>query len=92
MEQSGGRRARPGRIVIPPFLYQSFQGARAALHTAAEHQDRFSRRALSLQSRRACHRTLVAIASRNARIARALLAKNETLRRLNHDRPRDCSR
>lgn len=49
------------------------------LHTAAEHQDRLSRWALRLQSRRGYHRTLLAIANKNARIARALLAKNGSL-------------
>jgi transposase len=56
------------------------QGARSVLHTAAAHQDRLSRWALELQQRRGYYRTLVAIANKNARIAWALLAKNETLR------------
>ncbi|MGA7983759.1 MAG: IS110 family transposase [Burkholderiales bacterium] len=56
------------------------QGARSVLHTAAAHQDRMSRWALELQPRRGYYRTLVAIANKNARIAWALLAKNETLR------------
>ena len=56
------------------------QGARSVLHSAAGHQDRMSRWILELQPRRGYYRTLVAIANKNARIAWALLAKNETLR------------
>jgi transposase len=55
------------------------QGARS-LHSAAGHQDRMSRWILELQPRRGYYRTLVAIANKNARIAWALLAKNESLR------------
>ena len=55
------------------------QGARSVLHSAAAHQDRMSRWILELQPR-GYYRTLVAIANKNARIAWALLAKNETLR------------
>ena len=56
------------------------QGARSVLQSAASHQDRLSRWALELLPRRGYYRTLVAIANKNARIAWALLAKNETLR------------
>jgi transposase len=56
------------------------QGARSVLHTASAHRDPVSRWALELQPRRGYYRTLVAIANKNARIAWALLAKNETLR------------
>jgi len=56
------------------------QGARSVLHTAAAHLDPVSRWSLELQPRRGYYRTLVAIANKNARIAWALLAKNETLR------------
>lgn len=56
------------------------QGARSMLQSAASHQDRMSRWILELQPRRGYYRTLVAIANKNARIAWALLAKNETLR------------
>jgi transposase len=56
------------------------QGARSVLHTASAHLDPVSRWALELQPRRGYYRTLVAIANKNARIAWALLAKNETLR------------
>lgn len=56
------------------------QGARSVLNSAAMHQDRMSRWILELQPRRGYYCTLVAIANKNARIAWALLAKNETLR------------
>jgi transposase len=39
-----------------------------------------SRWAQTLESRRGYHRTLVAIAAKNARIAWALLSRNEVLR------------
>lgn len=56
------------------------QGARSTLQSASTHQDRMSRWMLTLLERRGYYRTLVAIANKNARIAWALLAKNETLR------------
>ena len=56
------------------------QGARSVLNSAGSHQDRMSRWILALQPRRGYYRTLVAIANKNARIAWALLAKNETMR------------
>ena len=56
------------------------QGARSVINSAASHQDHMSRWILQLQPRRGYYRTLVAIANKNARIAWALLAKNETLR------------
>jgi transposase len=56
------------------------QGARSVLQTASQHSDRLSRWALELQARRGYYRTLVAIANKNARIAWALLAREQTLR------------
>ena len=56
------------------------QGARSVLQSAHMHQDRLSRWVLELRARRGLYRTLVAIANKNARIAWALLARNETLR------------
>ena len=56
------------------------QGARSVLHSASAHQNRMSRWILELLPRRGYYRTLVAIANKNARIAWALLARNETLR------------
>ena len=55
------------------------QGARSVLNSASRHQDRMSRWILELLPRRGHYRTLVAIANKNARIAWALLAKDETL-------------
>jgi transposase len=55
------------------------QGARSVLHTAAGREDRLSRWALKLQDRRGYYRTLVAIANKNARIAWALLARDQEL-------------
>src|SRR3972149_11254574 len=57
------------------------QGARSVLNSAGRHQDRMSRWILELQPRRGYYRTLVAIANKNARIAWALPAKNESLHR-----------
>lgn len=57
------------------------QGVRSVLQSAGAHQDRISRWALELQQRRGYYRALVAIANNNARIAWALLAKKESLRR-----------
>jgi transposase len=79
-QHSTGGKARLGHIskLGDPYLRGLlFQGARAVLHTAAAHQDRFSRWVLELQARRGYYRTLVAIANKNARIAWALLSRNE---------------
>jgi transposase len=77
---STGGKARLGHITKHGDSYLRcllFQGARAVLHSAAAHQDRISRWVLELQARRGYYRTLVAIANKNARIAWALLRKNE---------------
>jgi transposase len=82
-QHSTGGKARLGHISKRGDAYLRgllFQGARSVLHSAPGHQDRLSRWVLGVQSRRGYHRTLVAIANKNARIAWALLAKNETLR------------
>ena len=55
------------------------QGARSVLHTAAGREDRLSKWVLKLQDRRGYYRTLVAIANKNARIAWALLARDQEL-------------
>ena len=81
-QYSTGGRARLGHISKRGDAYLRnllVQGARSVLQTASAHQDRFSRWALELQQRRGYYRTLVAIANKNARIAWALLAKNEHL-------------
>ena len=55
-------------------------GARAAVQVAARRQDRLSRWIVQLQARIGYHKTIIAVAAKNARIAWALLAKGETLR------------
>lgn len=82
-QYSTGGRARLGRITKRGDAYLRnllVYGARSVLHTAAGHRDRISRWALELQARCGYHRTLVAIANKNARIAWALLARGEALR------------
>lgn len=82
-QYSTGGRSRLGHISKRGDAYLRnllVQGARSVLQTAPAHQDRISRWALELQARRGYFRALVAIANKNARIAWALLAKNDTLR------------
>ena len=82
-QYSTGGRTRLGHISKRGDAYLRnllVQGARSVLNSAASHPDRMSRWILELQPRRGYYRTLVAIANKNARIAWALLAKNETLR------------
>ena len=82
-QYSTGGKARLGHISKRGDAYLRnllVQGARSVLNSAGMHQDRMSRWILELQPRRGYYRTLVAIANKNARIAWALLAKNETLR------------
>jgi transposase len=55
-------------------------GARSVIHTAVRHTDRMSRWVSNIESRRGYQRALVAIANKNARIAWALLSKNQELR------------
>src|SRR5512145_151959 len=56
------------------------QGARAAMHTALRHRDRLSRWACALRERRGYRRTVVAMAAKNARIAWALLSRDQEFR------------
>jgi transposase len=82
-QHSTGGKPRLGRISRKGDAYLRalfVQGARSVLHSAQGQADRISRWALPLQERRGYYRTLVAIANKNARIAWALLAKNEVLR------------
>lgn len=82
-QHSTGGRSRLGHISKRGDAYLRnllVQGARSVLQTAPAHQDRLSRWALELQARRGYYRTLVAIANKNARIAWALLAKDQELR------------
>ena len=83
-QHSTGGKSRLGHISKrgDAYLRNLFvQGARSVLQVAGAHQDRISRWALELQQRRGYYRALVAIANKNARIAWALLAKRENLRR-----------
>jgi transposase len=83
-QHSTGGKSRLGHISKRGDAYLRnllVQGARSVLQTAGAHQDRISRWALELQQRRGYYRALVAIANKNARIAWALLAKSESLRR-----------
>ena len=82
-QYSTGGRTRLGHISKRGDAYLRnllVQGARSVINSAASHQDPMSRWILELQPRRGYYRTLVAIANKNARIAWALLAKNETMR------------
>ena len=83
-QYSTGGKSRLGHISKRGDAYLRnllVQGARSVLQTAPAHADRLSRWALELQSRRGYYRTLVAIANKNARIAWALLARGEELKR-----------
>jgi transposase len=82
-QHSTGGKARLGHISKRGDAYLRnllVQGARSVLQSAPAHQDHRSRWALELQQRRGYYRTLVAIANKNARVAWALLAKNEELK------------
>lgn len=81
-QHSTGGRARLGNISKRGDAYLRnllVQGARSVLHSALGREDRLSRWALKLQDRRGYYRTLVAIANKNARIAWALLARDQEL-------------
>jgi transposase len=82
-QHSSGGKSRLGHITKRGDAYLRgllVQGARSVLHTASRHTDRMSRWVQAIDSRRGYHRALVAIASKNARIAWALLSRNEVLR------------
>lgn len=81
-QHSTGGKSRLGHISKRGDAYLRnllVHGARSVLHTAAGREDRFSRWVLKLQDRRGYYRTLVAIANKNARIAWALLARDQEL-------------
>jgi transposase len=81
-QHSSGGKQRLGHISRRGDAYLRcllVQGARSVLYTAVRHHDRLSRWVCTLRARRGDHKTLVAIAAKNARIAWALLAKNQTL-------------
>ena len=82
-QHSTGGKSRLGHISKRGDAYLRsllVQGARSVLHTAEGHADRVSRWVLPLKERRGYYRALVAIANKNARVAWALLAKNESFR------------
>jgi transposase len=85
-QYSTGGKSRLGHISKRGDAYLRnllVQGARSVLHSAPGRADRVSRWALKLQDRRGYYRTLVAIANKNARIAWALLARDQELVTLN---------
>jgi transposase len=82
-QHSSGGKHRLGPITRRGDAYLRcllVQGARSVLLTAMRHSDRLSHWAVSLQARRGYHKALVAIAAKNARIAWALLSKDQALR------------
>jgi len=82
-QHSSGGKSRLGSITKRGDAYLRtllILGARSVLNTAMRHKDRISRWVLALQTRRGYHRALVAIANKNARIAWALLSRNQELR------------
>jgi transposase len=82
-QHSSGGHDRLGRITRrgDAYLRTLFvQGARSVLQTATRRNDRMSRWIVALQARCGYHKTLVAIAAKNARIVWALLSKNQAFR------------
>jgi transposase len=81
-QYSTGGKTRLGHITKrgDPYLRTLFvMGARSVLQRAAREADPLSRWALALQQRRGYHRACVAVAAKNARVAWALLAKEESV-------------
>jgi transposase len=68
-----GRITKRGDAYIRTLL---MLGARAVLQSAAQKSDRLSRWALAVRARRGYHRSIIAVAAKNARIIWALLARN----------------
>ena len=84
-QYSSGGKARFGRITKAGGAYLRtllILGARAVLAGAKEKTDKISRWAMSIAERRGYWHAVVAIAAKNARMAWAMLAKGEFLRRL----------
>lgn len=80
---SSGGKVRLGRITGRGDAYLRMLltlGARAAVNVASRRNDRLSRWIVQLQARIGYHKTLVAVAAKNARIAWALLAKGESFK------------
>ena len=82
-QHSTGGKARLGRITKRGDVYLRtlfIHGARAAIATLADKQDRLSCWVRDLIARRGYAKAIVALAARNARIVWALLAKGEPYR------------
>ena len=82
-QYSSGGKARLGRITKAGDRYLRsllVMGARAVLSGLGDKQDRFSRWARSLVERRGYWKAVVAIAAKNARLARAVLKFGEEFR------------
>jgi transposase len=80
---SSGGKIRLGRITRRGDAYLRMLltlGARAAVQVAQRRTDRISRWIVQLQARIGYHKTIIAVAAKNARIAWALLARGERLR------------
>jgi transposase len=81
---SSGGKIRLGRITRRGDAYLRrllTLGARSAIEVAHRRTDRMSRWIVQLQARIGYHKTIIAVAAKNARIAWALLTKGETLGR-----------
>lgn len=79
-QKSSGGKQRLGRITKQGSDYLRtllFQGARSAVLTARQRNDRLSRWIVQLQARVGYYKTLVAVANKHARILWAVLAKGE---------------
>ena len=82
-QHSTGGKARLGRITKRGDVYLRtllIHGARAAIATLGDKQDRVSRWVRDLIARRGYAKAIVALAAKNARIIWALLAKGEPYR------------
>ncbi|KWO82402.1 transposase [Burkholderia ubonensis] len=79
-QNSSGGKQRLGRITKQGDGYLRtllFQGARSAVLTAHQRNDRLARWIVQLQARVGYYKTLVAVANKHARILWAVLAKGE---------------
>lgn len=82
-QHSSGGKTRLGHITHRGDAYLRMLltiGARATVQVAGRRSDRLSRWIVELRRRRGYHRTVVAVAAKNARIAWVLLARGERLR------------
>ena len=85
-QYSSGGKARLGSITKAGDRYLRtllVLGAKSVLAAAKSKDDRLSRWAVALQTRRGYWRALVAIAAKNARMAWAVLAKGESFKPIN---------